>query len=260
MSRRQKFHDFYAGNQHRSLSGYDYPAPTPTSAKTLLNGGFPTDLTRAAVASEKYRYKGDQIVNAIVVRADLNNYSKWAADKPMPSRVKLLSEFFTEVVKDLDVYGGIYFRDEGDCVVGVFSKYFSNSVSNKDIQPFCKAVVGKTYGAAKLSAKCCVAIGQIAIYQKAHEAGSDDWSAEGQPFVNAARLEHSVPSKPAVFYFNHEFKPAIEQTINYRTTGAPGRYFWEHETQAMQVAGLGFEGGWTDIRVIEHIPGGRVDS
>lgn len=257
MSRRQKFHDFYAGKRAASVTGYDLSPPAATSARGLLSNSPLAESVRSSAASQKYKYRGDRIADAIVVRADLNGYSKWAADKPIASRVALLSEFFTEVVRDLDLCDGIYFRDEGDCVVGIFSNYFSLGFSNTQAEPFCKMVVGKAYGAAKLTAKCCVALGKIAIYQKAHEVGSDDWSAEGQPFVNAARLEHSVPSKAAIFYFEDEFKSTILPTINF--VGSGGRYHWLHETENMRVAGLGLDGGWAKIRVVDHIPEGRID-
>lgn len=256
MSRRKKFHDFYAGNQTRSITGYDIDQPPLSSARGLLNSHRTTDSIRSSAASDKYRFNGARIANAVVVRADLNKYSKWALDKPIAKRAELLSEFFSKVVRELDTSGGIYFRDEGDCVVGLFSNYFSPSFSYRQAEPFCKAVVGSTYGTDKLTAKCCVAMGEIAIYQKAHEVGTDDWSAEGQPFVNAARLELSVPSKPAVFYFENEFKQTILPTLNF--VGAGNRYYWLHDTENIQVPGLGLNGGWAEIHVVEHFPEGRT--
>ncbi|AHZ85171.1 hypothetical protein Bb109J_c2481 [Bdellovibrio bacteriovorus] len=244
MSRRQRFHDFYA--RKSNVTGYDVSHPPATSARGLLT----------EAAASKYEYRGDKIADAVVVRADLNGYSKWAADKSIAERVALLSEFFTAVVGDLDSSGGIYFRDEGDCVVGLFSNYFDTNFSYAQAEPFCRKVVGRTYGVAKLTAKCCVAMGKIAIYQKAHEIGTDDWSAEGQPFVHAARLEQSVPSKPAIYYFENEFQPTVLSTINF--VGSGSKYNWLHETENMQVPGLGFDGGWTKIRVIDHFPEGRT--
>lgn len=244
MSRRQKFYDYYRRN-YVSATGYG-----ELTANSL------DESVRASAASDKYKFKGTAIANSIVVRADLNGYSKWAASKPIEARAALLSDFFTKVVSELDLHDGIYFRDEGDCVVAIFSGYFSNKFSYTQAEPFCRAVVRGTYGADKLTAKCCVAIGQIAVYQKAHEVGTDDWSAEGQPFVNAARLEHSVPSKAAVYYLEDEFAPTILPELRFVGDGV--RYYWSHGTEQMRVPGLSLAGGWADVRVVEHVPGGRV--
>jgi hypothetical protein len=61
----------------------------------------------------------------------------------------------------------------------------------------------REYGSARLSVKSVVACGHIAIYQKAHEAGSEDWSVERNPFVRAG-LETAVPSKQQITYFADE--------------------------------------------------------
>lgn len=147
----------------------------------------------AAAATGRYGFHGASLVNAVVVRTDLNGFSAWARDKPAAVRATVLDNFFTRLIPTLTAAGGVYFRDEGDCIVSLFSDYFGDW-SYQAAEAFCLTAGTLEYGAPRLSAKSVVVCGTIAIYQKAHEVGSDDWSAEGDPFVRAARLETAISS------------------------------------------------------------------
>ena len=169
--------------------------------------GVPIQIKEAAAAAatSRYLFHGNRLSAGVVVRIDLNEYSDWVRGRTISDRVDLLDDFFTKVVGYLDKYQGIYFRDEGDCIVSLFSPYFQK-LRNPFIyaRQFCKAVVGGYYGIDRLTAKAVVAAGRIAIYQKSHEVDTHDWSAEGEPFVSAARLEQAVESKQNIYYFTHE--------------------------------------------------------
>ena len=47
---------------------------------------------------------------------------------------------------ELELAGGVFFRDEGDCIVAVFSDYFSRGATYKSIREFCKKVSDRYYG------------------------------------------------------------------------------------------------------------------
>lgn len=243
MSKRKVFHDFYtrdSATRQRLLN------EAAAQRATTLSGLLQRSLT--AAAADKYAFHGNAQVSAAVVRADLNGYTKWSADKSIQQRVALLDEFFSFVVKELDRFGGVYFRDEGDCVVAVFAPYFDSSYTAKKTKDFCKQVVQRRFGGGEVSAKCVVAFGDIAIYQKAHEVGTDDWSAEGQPFVQAARLEQAVPSRPTVFYFEDEYQ--LHHQINPDLVSG-SQALWMHNTESYQVPGLALAGGWAQVHALD---------
>lgn len=233
MSKRSAFHDYYARlNNSTSLSGYPI-------------------IQKSAAASSTYEFKGEKIEYAIVVRADINGYSNWSKDRSIADRVQLLNEFFTHLVPGLDDNGGIYFRDEGDCMVAIFSPYFVSDLKYKNIVDFCMHAVGRRYGAAKLSAKCTIASGNVAFFQKAHEVGTDDWSAEGQPFVDAARFEAAVESKPRICFFADDYNKNFDQGVSKAPPG--GVYFWNILNESLQIQGLGLIGGWQNVVYLEHL-------
>lgn len=216
-----------------------------------------TSIFTKDAAASRYQFRGAAFSDTIVVRCDLNGYSAWAKDKPIVQRASLLDAFFSSVVPQLQTFGGIYFRDEGDCILSVFSDYFQLGTTAQKARAFCQSVVSKTYGTDALSAKAVVACGQVAYFQKSHEAGSEEWSAEGHPFVAAARLEQAIASKPQVVYFHEEFS---ERFLADHPSAGPGeRYYWDMEAVKLQVPGLNFPGGWADVVSMTHIPGGRLN-
>jgi hypothetical protein len=205
-------------------------------------------LAEKAAADARFAFHGPALVDAVVVRTDLNGYSAWARDRQAADRAALLDDFFTRVIPELNGAGGVYFRDEGDCIVSLFSNYFGTSWSYASAESFCMAATRNEYGTSKLSAKSVVACGRIAIYQKRHEIGSEDWSAEGDPFVRAGRLEAAVASKPQITYFADEYK-AHFSTTNMRTVSGPAA--WTVDYDKLQMPGLGAAGGWHDVVVLE---------
>lgn len=209
-----------------------------------------------ASTNREFDFKGDAIEYSVVVRADLNGYSKWAKDKTIADRVELLDDFFSHAAKYMSIFNGVYFRDEGDCLVVLFSDYFQNRADKADILMFCKSMVNAVYGKDKLTAKCCVAGGEIAYYQKSHEKQSDDWSAEGQAFVNAHRLESSVESKPRIYIYDEEqidmvFKNVVAPEIRWAPAGTKAAWT-VYQDEKYQVEGLGLKGGWANISYFEN--------
>lgn len=168
-------------------------------------------IEKAAASATGYHFKKNDIVQSFVIRCDLNNYSVWSSSKSLDQRVQLLDDFFSSLIPSLDSIGGIFFRDEGDCIVSIFSTYFG-IYEFSNILKFCKSVVLNNYGLDRLSAKVSVAFGNVAFFQKSHEKGSVDWSAEGQPFVLAARLEQAIKSGPKIVLIR-SFYDALNQVI-----------------------------------------------
>lgn len=205
--------------------------------------------------AQHYEFRGAGLFDGVVVRVDLNGYSDWTRYHGISDRVELLSDFFTKVVAYLDKYGGIYFRDEGDCIVSLFSSYFELD-PYAQVENFCKEVVSDYYGVDGLTAKAIVAAGEIAIYQKVHEVDTGDWSAEGEPFVRAVRLEQAVESKQHIYYFADEYKNLFSQ---YTICAAAGeKYCWEFDHKSEQVQGLGLPGGWVELAIEKYIPRGKI--
>ena len=166
-----------------------------------------------AAVTDRHLFRGDRSSKGVVVRVDLNGYSDWTQIFPPHYRVNLLNDFFTKVLTYLDQYEGIYFRDEGDCIVSLFSPYFGIEEPYLKSMCFCEAVVSDCYGIRSypLTAKAIVATGEIMIYQKSHEVDTKDWSAEGEPFVRAVRIEQAVESKQQIYYFADEFDELFRQ-------------------------------------------------
>ena len=205
---------------------------------------------KEAAAATRYLFRGTRISEGVVVRVDLNGYSNWTQGHSIIERVALLNDFFTKVIEYLAKYGGIYFRDEGDCIVAIFSPYFGLPVPYAPVKAFCEEVVSKQYGPDGLTAKASVAAGKIVIYQKSHERDTDDWSAEGYPFVRAIRLEQAVESKQAIYYFADEYDGLWKKYTRQATRGE--RYYWQCAYICKQVQGL----GW--VKLFEYIPGGKI--
>lgn len=205
----------------------------------------------AASSAGRFAFHGPALAEAVIVRTDLNGFSAWARDKQAPARAALLDDFFSRVIPALGVAGGVYFRDEGDCIVSLFSNYFGGGWTYGTAEAFCMSAAAGEYGIAKLSVKSVVACGQIAIYQKSHEIGSEDWSAEGDPFVRAGRLETAVPSKRQITYFADEYR-AHFSTTNISAAGQPAARLWNVSSESMQIQGLGAAGGWHDVVVLER--------
>lgn len=215
----------------------------------LQQGG----LIKEAATVDRHRFQGDcrstNGVNGVIVRVDLNGYSNWTQDRPVIERVALLNNFFTKVIEYLRKYEGIYFRDEGDCIVAIFSPYFGLQFPYALAEKFCKEVVSEQYGLARLTAKASVATGKIMIYQKSHERGTDDWSAEGEPFVRAIRLEQAVESKQAIYYFADEYNARFRSYTEYVEI-----CYWQCGDIYEQVQGL----GRVKLFIKEYIPRGRI--
>src|SRR5690606_37347495 len=121
---------------------------------------------------------------------------------------------------------------------------------------FCKLTAQGNYGEAGLTAKVTVSFGSVAYFQKAHEQGTEDWSAEGDPFVQCARLEQAVESKQRVYLLDPLYKALFQPSENYAAAGE--RYYWTTTTVNVQVEGLGLSGGWAQVSQHEYIPGGRT--
>jgi len=153
----------------------------------------------------------------------------------------------------MDQYGGIYFRDEGDCIISLFSSYFGLEDPYAPVDKFCKAVVRARYGTDRLTAKAIVAEGEIAFYQKSNEIVTGDWSAEGEPFIRAIRVEQAVESKQRIYYFADEYDALFSQYTKEPALGK--RYYWQWYYKYEEIQGLG------SIKLVidEYIPRGKVD-
>lgn len=226
-NRRSRIHDFYS---------------TPLN----LRAAYLSEKAAAAPAG-RFAFHGPAVSETVIARIDLNGYSSWAADKAAAQRATLLDEFFSRLIPALNAAGGVYFRDEGDCIVALFSDYFGGGWTYTSAERFCMNAVAEEYGSPKLTAKAVLGCGKVVIYQKAHEVGSEDWSAEGDPFVRAGRLEAAVPSKPRVTYFRDEYR-AHFSTTNVSAPGTPSS--WDINYEKLQVQGVGATGGWVDVTVV----------
>lgn len=213
-------------------------------------------LLRKSVADSarpsRYQFRGNAVTNGLVVRCDLNGYSAWSKDKEISDRVALLDDFFKKVISFLDDAGGVYIRDEGDCIVAVFSEYFGTLKQWIDAYNFAKSVVGLEYGIDKLRAKSVIAFGDFAVYQKSPEVGTEDWSVEGQVFVDTIRIEAAVESKPRIYVQKPVYENLFKPGINYVSPGASAP--WYEGEKSYQVVGCSFSGhaGWTELVFVEH--------
>ena len=204
-------------------------------------------LVEKAAAEGRFAFHGPAVVDAVVIRTDLNGYSTWARDKQAPARAAVLDDFFTRVIPLLNAAGGVYFRDEGDCIVSLFSNYFGTGWSYASAELFSIFAGGNAYGQPQLTAKSSIACGRIAVYQKAHEIGTEDWSAEGDPFVRAGRLEAAISSKQQIAFFAEDYDAHF-----LTTNSGPGPSAWNIKREKLQVPGLGAVGGWTDVVLLER--------
>lgn len=213
-------------------------------------------LKAAAAASAGPLFTGPSVEISVVIRADLNGYSSWVRNRTVADRVSLLDNFFGHCMEAMGRIGGIYYRDEGDCVVAIVSPYFGIDPPFPTALALCKAIVAGRFGPDSLSAKCIVGCGPVLFFQKAHEQGTVDWSAEGDPFVEPARVEVSVDSKPQITFFESDWSNYFSGV---GPVAAPGTvYHWETEKVSKQVIGLGLLGGWASLVQLTHIPQGRV--
>ena len=146
-----------------------------------------------------------------------------------------MDSFFSIVVPVVEMHNGVYFRDEGDCVVSLFTDYFNSSASYDEVHKFCKFVSSKTYGKGALSAKSTVACGDVGIFQKAHEVGSDDWSAEGAPFVRAARLEQVIESKKMFVYYKDDYEAHFRRFSRFTSHEVLTKPYWQHDEVSKQI-------------------------
>jgi class 3 adenylate cyclase len=206
-------------------------------------------LQEKAAAQGRFAFHGPAVVDAVVIRTDLNGYSSWARDRQAADRAAVLDDFFTRLMPSLDAAGGIYFRDEGDCIVALFSSYFGSGWSYASAEAFAMNACSKEYGKPRLTAKSTIACGRIAVYQKAHEVGTEDWSAEGDPFVRAGRLETAIGSKQQLAYFAGDYDLHFVSTNIGTGTGTTT---WNIKREKLQVQGLGVAGGWTDVVLVER--------
>lgn len=210
----------------------------------------PSHRITAAAATNRYILHAPQIALTAVVRLDLNGYSRWARDRPIVQRAHLLDEYFSWTVPLLEELGGLYYRDEGDCIIALFGGYWNPATPTHRVLEFSKAVVSHEFG--ELTAKASVAIGNVAFFQKSHEVESDDWSAEGDPFVRAVRLEQAVESRQHINFFFDEYHQHIQQHATYRRYRNEPCYWLESALIKRQVPGLGNAGGWSDTIAIQY--------
>lgn len=215
--------------------------------RSVPNAGL---LLERAAASAGFAYRGPAITHALVTRTDLNGYSTWARAQSAQTRAAVLDAFFSTVVPAIERAGGVFFRDEGDCIVALFSDYFGRGASNKTVRSYCLEVTPKLYGVPQLSAKTCVATGDVAFFQKRHEAPTGDWSAEGEPFVRAARLEQAVSSLRHVVMYEADYDAHFEPVAEYAPAGAWAP--WTLHRESLQVSGVGASGGWARVARLEH--------
>jgi hypothetical protein len=100
-----------------------------------------------------WNFNGPAIANAIVVRVDLNGYSKWARENTLTERVQMLNDYYQHVIPLAYKYGGAFYRDEGDCIVVVYSTYFSRATWTFDsVEAFCMLSAARDYAGGDLSA------------------------------------------------------------------------------------------------------------
>lgn len=209
---------------------------------TALGGGF--QKSAASTAASKYAFKGPQLAHSITVRCDLNGYSNWSHGKTVAQKIAMLDHFFSSVVPIIDKHHGIYYRDEGDCIIALFSSYFSMSHTVKNVIDFTFAATMQKYGTApsNLSVKTIVNFGDIAYFQKTHERGTYDWSADGTVFIHSARFESAVESKARIYLFkddyNKYFLPSDSSLAKYA------------HFDKIQIPGMKLQSGWQDIAYI----------
>lgn len=196
------------------------------------------DLQEAIeLADDIYRFRGTEKALSAVVRCDLNKYSEWCREKQPEERIPLLDDFFTRTLLTAQRFGGAYFRDEGDCVVLLFSDYFGTSDSLSRVRAFSRAVSREKYGTDLLTAKSTVSAGELVYYQKSHEVVNGEWSADGDPFIVAARVESEADSKQIVHFTKEDFDEYFS------TSTSEDSADWVTEEQSARIPGLWKQGG-----------------
>jgi hypothetical protein len=219
------------------------------AVRNFYNRPGSTLLTSSTTPDAAYSFRGEEVAPTVVVRCDLNGYSTWSREVSLRERVQLLNETFTKIVWVVDACKGVYFRDEGDCVVALFSDYFQSGATARDLLDLCLFATKNQYG--PLTIKTSVAIGNVAYYQKPHEVDVDDWSAEGEPFVRAARLEQNVDSKQRIYFYADEYRNHFNGIIP--VANEPGKATWNLVTESAVVPGLGYAAGRVDVTYLEYI-------
>jgi hypothetical protein len=219
-------------------------------------------LEKSAASATTLGFKGPATIYGFVVRSDLNGYSKWILEQAVDiaARVALLDDFFSRAVRAASMFRGVYYRDEGDCIITLFCPYFFAGTTFSDVLGYAKAVTGNTYGADQLTCKTTVSAGDLTFYQKGPEVLEDDWSVEGDPFVTAARLEAGVESTQSIYCISAEYEGGLETAAKSNFVQPGQRYFWLVDNEKVKVVGLQAVGGWVDVVVHKFIPGGRISS
>ena len=93
------------------------------------------------------------------------------------------------------------------------------------------------------------------IYQKSNEVCTKDWSAEGEPFVRAVRIEQAVESKQQIYYFADEYDELFIQYTQYTEEPVVGKkYYWQLDRKDEEIQGLGS----VELAIEKYIPGGRT--
>ena len=211
-----------------------------TKANFTMDSLGDSRSTVFSAASERYKFRKEGKFITAVVRCDLNNFSGWCDEKTTSQRVELLDDFFSKTVGMLERMGGVYFRDEGDCILALFSDYFNLPEPILAARNFCRTVSAQKYGNDSLTSKSIVSIGPVVYYQKSFEKISGDWSADGDPFIFASRLEAEAQSSQVVHFFKEDFDQ------HYKGDLFDSKH-WNTVEEKIRVAGIKAEGGWTRI-------------
>lgn len=227
----------------------------PSSLENYYNQGN-QKLIKLSVADRTRRFPGAGIYDGVVVRIDLNGYSDWAQGQAIANRARLLNAFFTKVITSLNMYDGLYFRDEGDCVVALFSENLGSADPYRSAYYFCMQVIEDSVtNNDPLKAKAIVSTGEMAFYQKLHEIEVSDWSAEGEPFVKAVRMEQAVDSKPQIYFFQDEFNRHFNQYVQRSFFPQPNQSYWKIcHGEKERIQGLRKAGGWATLTTMIYVP------
>lgn len=199
-----------------------------------------------------YAFKGEAFSPSVLVRIDLNGYTAWGKTKNISEKISMLDGFFTYVLTRLDTFGGVFYRDEGDCILALFSDYFQTGATDKSVVDFCMAVTQGKFGLqGELSVKTIVTVGEVLYFQKSHEVGTHDWSAEGQLFIDSARFEAAVESKKRIYFFKEFYDRFFDSQISKVPDNSPINPAWIINAESIQIPGLNLTGGWKDIVSLE---------
>jgi hypothetical protein len=192
VSKRQLFHDYYTLARREGIH--------------VFKGNGPH--------RDRYRFRGDAMEHSIVVRVDLNNYSRWAVDQTVSSRVDLAEDFLSKMVEALNRFGGLIQHDDGDAICVIFSEYFSPGIGFMEVFGLCHHVIKDSYGFDGLSARAVIAAGPLTYYQRPHEIESSDWSAEGTPLSRALVLSQVVCERPCIYLYANDYELVGKEVRN----------------------------------------------